>query len=145
MPGKRTKVGNVLKVNGSVRYRTVTLVQGGVRTCLPLHQLVCEEFHGPRPSPRHQVAHLNGDSHDNRAGNLAWVTQAENEAHKADHGTRPIGASVHGAKLSEGSILEIRRLHSEGLCFTEIGRRFGVYYTTIRRIVQRETWKHVAD
>jgi HNH endonuclease/Helix-turn-helix domain/NUMOD4 motif len=144
-PGKRTKIGNILKTNGNVRYRTVTLVQGGVRTYIPVHVLVCQEFHGPRPTPRHEAAHLNGDSHDNREDNLTWSTRLENEAHKVGHGTLVLGESVFGAKLTEQSVREIRRLHTQGYGFTDLGRRFGVYYTTIRRIVQRHTWKHVAD
>ena len=143
--GKRTRVGNVLKASGAVRYRTVTLVYGGVRKSLPIHHLVCEAFHGPRPSPHHHAAHLNGDSHDNRSDNLAWVTGAENEAHKIAHGTAVLGTRVHGAKLSEITVREIRRLHASGCGLTEIGRHFGVYYTTIRKVVQRETWKHVSD
>lgn len=145
LPGRRTKVGNILKQNSSVRYRTVTLVQDGIRKYLPVHQLVCTEFHGARPSPRHQAAHLNGDSHDNRADNLSWATKEENEAHKSSHGTLLFGERATGAKLTDRDVLAIKALHSDGLGFTEIGRQFGVYYTTIRRIVQGKTWKHLAQ
>ena len=42
------------------------------------HILVCTAFHGPRPSPRHQVDHINRDRFDNRPENLRWVTPHEN-------------------------------------------------------------------
>lgn len=45
---------------------------------LKVHRLVCEAFHGPRPSPKHVVIHLNEDATDNRAENLKWGTQKEN-------------------------------------------------------------------
>lgn len=145
LPGKRTRVGNIVRSEGDTRYRTATLVFKGKRHYVQIHTLVCRTFHGAKPSPDHQAAHLNGDSHDNRARNLAWATQRENERHKAIHGTRLVGEDVPGAKLTVDDVLEIRRLHSNGEPFAAIGRRFGVYYTTVRRIVTRKTWKHIAD
>ena len=52
-----------------------------------IHVAVCTAFHGPKPTPQHQVRHLNGIRHDNRATNLAWGTAAENAADRAKHGT----------------------------------------------------------
>ena len=42
-----------------------------------VHILVCEAFHGPRPSPKHEVRHKNGISSDNRAENLEWGTRSD--------------------------------------------------------------------
>lgn len=42
------------------------------------HILVCTAFHGPRPTPKHQVDHINRDKWDNRPENLRWVTCHEN-------------------------------------------------------------------
>ena len=44
-----------------------------------VHQLVCEAFHGPRPSPSHIVLHLNEEASDNRPENLRWGTRKENQ------------------------------------------------------------------
>lgn len=63
-----------LKACGRIRGRTV-------------HILVCEAFHGSRPSPDHEVRHLNGDPADNRVENLAWGTRAENAQDSLRHGT----------------------------------------------------------
>jgi hypothetical protein len=52
-----------------------------------VHTLVCEVFHGPKPTPGHEVRHLNGDRTDNRAENLAWGTRSENVRDAIDHGT----------------------------------------------------------
>jgi HNH endonuclease len=40
--------------------------------------LVCEAFHGPRPSPRAVVMHKDDNPQNNRADNLKWGTQKEN-------------------------------------------------------------------
>jgi hypothetical protein len=45
---------------------------------LKVHRLVCEAFHGPPPSPKAVVIHLNEIGTDNRAKNLKWGTQKEN-------------------------------------------------------------------
>lgn len=34
--------------------------------------LVCEAFHGPRPTPAHRVRHAKGDNGDDRADSLSW-------------------------------------------------------------------------
>ncbi|WP_170790783.1 HNH endonuclease [Ruegeria lacuscaerulensis] len=52
-----------------------------------VNRIVCEAFHGPPPSPKHQAAHNNGDPSDNRAENLRWATPAENTRDKYRHGT----------------------------------------------------------
>lgn len=58
-----------------------------------IHTAVCAAFHGPKPSPDHQVRHLNGNRSDNRADNLAWGTAAENASDRARHGMHSINWS----------------------------------------------------
>ncbi len=43
-----------------------------------VHTLVCEAFHGPKPTPDSVVIHINEDGTDNRPENLKWGTQKEN-------------------------------------------------------------------
>src|SRR5260221_14355915 len=45
----------------------------GVGNPRKVHILVCNAFHGPKPSPDHEVAHGDGDSMNNRSGNLRWA------------------------------------------------------------------------
>jgi hypothetical protein len=64
-----------------------TLRHVGARFERTIHSLVCEAFHGPKPTPRHEVRHLNGYSLDNAASNLAWGTPRENRLDSVRHGT----------------------------------------------------------
>ncbi len=43
-----------------------------------VHILICTLFHGPKPTPNHQVSHKKSKGDDNRACNLEWATQSEN-------------------------------------------------------------------
>ncbi len=69
---------------GGGNYRMMTLHLNGRGYSVAVHAAVTYAFHGPKPSPIHQARHLNGNSLDNRADNLAWGTPQEN----SDDGVR---------------------------------------------------------
>jgi len=48
-------------------------------------------------------------------------------------------------KLTEAQVLEIRRLHAEGINQVQLGRRFGMNRLSIGRIVRREAWPYLRD
>ena len=74
--------------SGSMRYRRITISVPGSRAKLGryVHEWVASAFHGPRP-PEAEVRHLDGDSLNNCADNLAWGSRAENMADAVAHGT----------------------------------------------------------
>lgn len=45
-----------------------------------IHTLVCLAFHGPKPTPKHQVAHKDCNKMNNGYLNLRWATPKENIA-----------------------------------------------------------------
>ena len=45
---------------------------------MKIHRLVCEAFHGPAPSKRSVVLHLDENALNNNPENLRWGTQKEN-------------------------------------------------------------------
>lgn len=47
---------------------------------LGVHHVVCEAFHGKRPSKKHVAAHWDGDKKNNKPRNLRWATYLENGA-----------------------------------------------------------------
>jgi group I intron endonuclease len=53
------------------------------------------------------------------------------------------GENHHAAKLKETDVRAIRQLHSDGMRFADLARKFGVRHSTIGKIVKFERWKHV--
>jgi hypothetical protein len=105
----------------------------------PVHAVVCETFHGPRPAGA-QAAHTNGHKTDCRAVNLSWKTPAENEADKVEHDTRAWGDRHGMHKLTEDEVRTIRASREQSIT---LARRHGVTTVTIRAIRARRTWRHI--
>lgn len=49
------------------------------------------------------------------------------------------------AKMSPYKVKKIRRLHASGVSYKKLSVMFDVYWGTIRNLVTKRTWKHVAD
>jgi hypothetical protein len=67
-------------------YPSVRIIVDGKRKRLAVHVLVAREYLPPRPSPRHEVRHLDGTKLNPSAGNLAWGTQKDNADDRERHG-----------------------------------------------------------
>ena len=65
-------------------YARASLCRPGHSVTAQMHVLVCEAFHGPRPSPEAEVCHANDNRSDNRAENLSWGTRQSNAAEMAE-------------------------------------------------------------
>lgn len=54
------------------------------------------------------------------------------------------GSSHKDSKLNEESVIEIRKIHNEGLMgYRKLSQKYNVDRTTIKNIIQRKTWKHI--
>jgi hypothetical protein len=137
------KAGTLLSGSISDGYRRVILGKDGKHRKHFVHDLVCEAFYGPRPSPRHEAAHWDNCRTNNSLGNLRWATRESNKADMLRHGTRLRGDSSPVAKLTEGSIAAIFRLRNQGMPQTEIAGLFHVTQANISCVLTRKTWKHV--
>lgn len=67
-------------------YRVTMMSEGDGQTAeckkpVSVHILVCSAFHGPKPTPKHEVNHLDGNKINNHPSNLAWATKSENIQH----------------------------------------------------------------
>lgn len=107
--------------------------------------LVLTAFVGQRP-PGMEACHFpDRDTTNNRVENLKWATHVENVGHRVVHDTVLYGTRLYISKLDDEKVREIRRQHATTNCsYGSLGRAFGVDAATIRDVVVRRTWKHVA-
>ena len=132
--GEWNEIGGKPRNDG---YRVVNL-RGKSHRRAYVHQVVAESFHGERPSPNHCVRHLDGNSRNNSANNIAWGTYAENEADKKCHGTWK--NRISNAKLTPISRKFIDDLYLTGMTHKRISEIIGVSRPTVTRYVNRVTW-----
>lgn len=129
--------GRVLKprVHSNGYLRVSVVIDGKVRDEY-VHRLVARAFHGEPIAPRLEVDHVNGRRDDNRAGNLRWLTVAENRALRK----KLVGEAAPGAKLSNDQRREIiaRAIHPAR--DRDLAKRFGVSRETIRDIRLGKKW-----
>lgn len=114
-----------------------------------VHRVVCEEVHGPPPTPRHEAAHSCGRGAFGcySGEHLYWATPKQNAADKIKHGVAGIGVpkpSSRGtnnakAKLSEEDVQRIRQL-AKNRSFSSIAADYGLHHSAVSRIVHKKTW-----
>lgn len=116
----------------------------GNRSNRQVSNIVCEAFHGPRPSGKF-AAHGNGVRDDNRKSNLSWKTAKENEADKIIHGTKPVGETVGGALLNGSQVVAIRSLRAAGNTYNQIATELGVTFGCVRGVCARGAYSNVRE
>lgn len=107
-----------------------------------VHAIVARAFIGERPEG-FQIAHQDGNRDNPMASNLKYMTVSDNCRQKAQHGTLPLGESVHNAKLTDDRVLLMRSTP----CFKGIDGHFsalfGVVPTAINAARRGKTWRHL--
>lgn len=123
-------------------YAIVGLYNGpGKAKYLGIHKLVCGAFHGQKPTPRHEVAHEDGNSRNNECTNLSWKTRKENVEDTVRHGRTSKGSKAWNSRLSPEQVLEIRAAYKTGeITQEELGRRFGITRLAVHDIISGVTW-----
>lgn len=118
----------------------------------PVHVLVAEAFLAPRPTSQHTVNHIDGDKANNWYGNLAWATHLEQTQHAISLGLMDPrhlkqfslrGEQHRQAKLTE-EIVRVIRYAPLRFSSLDLAELFGCSTSTISRIQNRQTWKHVS-
>jgi hypothetical protein len=105
------------------------------------HIVVCKAVHGPKPSPRHEVAHSCGVRACINPHHLRWATGSENQMDRVGHGTHNRGQQHNMAKLSAEQVQAIRA--RTGQTQREIASEFGIDRTHVSLIRNHKTWKHI--
>lgn len=124
-------------------YHRVCLTYGGRQSLYLVARLVAKAFIGPPPFEGAEVRHLNGNSLDDRAENLAWGTHSENMADSVRHETSNRGERHGKAKLTEKQVRAIRAAHKDGVTMYRLAKQYGVSHWTIKHLLLGETWGHV--
>ncbi|TAL42380.1 MAG: hypothetical protein EPN91_08350 [Salinibacterium sp.] len=91
--GRVRTVSHELKQSGTGRdYLAVSLGhgrgQGKAMKKVSVHRLVALAFHGPPPTPKHEVNHKDTNKKNNAANNLEWMTKSQNAKHAYANGCR---------------------------------------------------------
>jgi hypothetical protein len=148
---RRKATGHILRPwIAAKRYHYVDLRGVNIKRKVGVHILVAEAFHGPRPSPQHEVAHWDGSGTHNFPGNLPWATHSENVGDQKRHGTlhAPVfrGAFHPRAKLRDQDVRHIRSVYSGrrgGL--KDLADFYGVDPSTISRVGRGIGWVSSMD
>lgn len=123
----KCRSGRVLKSHVNDKgYLAVHLRQEGREKQMAVHTAVALGFIGEPPTPRHEIAHGDGNPLNAELSNLRWATHAENEADKAFHGTLMRGETHPSARLSDADVERIRELRIAGRTYTEIAHDHGI-------------------
>lgn len=106
-----------------------------------VHRRICEETHGPAPTPDHEAAHACGRGHEGCVSRLhiRWATGAENQADRLAHGTACLGTAHPRSKLTEAGVLSIRERAGQA-SLTQLANEFGVTKQNISSILKGNTW-----
>lgn len=141
--GKGARAGKILKgIRGSQDgYLCVSLCRDGRPWRIRVAPLVCEVFHGEKPTSTHQTAHNNGVHDDNRADNLRWATPQENTDDVAKHGRLLYGSRLPQSVLTESQVTDIRARILRGDRQVAIAALFGVSPSTVSQIKHRHRWR----
>lgn len=106
-----------------------------------IHRLVAEKYI-PNPNNYEQINHKDGNKLNNSVENLEWVTNQQNRNHAMQHNLHLTGEGCSWSKLTEDDVRYIRA-HME-ISNTELGKKFNVSRSCIRKVKNYESWKNVS-
>jgi hypothetical protein len=113
---------------------------GGPRNTFKVHVLVCTTFHGPKPSPDHEVAHGDGDRGNAAAYNVRWATYAENREDMIRHGNKLERERHPRSKVSQADVRKAQEYLALGFPHTVIAKIIGCSKQTISLINLGKHW-----
>lgn len=138
--GKRKVNEAVMSLQTDSRNRVfVALRRGGLAKRFTVASLVAAAFVGPRPKGL-LVLHGDGDSTNNRAGNLRYGNHSDNIEDARRHGTLTQGEKQWLAKLTAVDVKFIRGTKLSGV---DLAAQYGVTPACVSAVRQRKNWKHV--
>ncbi len=120
-------------------YYAVKIQRGGHRANKTVHSLVALAYMGARPTPKHQINHLDGVKTNNAPANLEYATRSENQKHAFRNGL----ASVPFRNTDEWAS-KIKGMLAAGMKGIDIAREMGTTKAAVSRIKVGKTYRGVA-
>jgi len=127
-------------------YMKVVLCTNGETTTYNTHRLIARFFvPNPYPDIYNQVNHLDGDKTNNNDWNLAWTDAIGNISHSIESGLKPDirGEKNKSAILSSLDVSFIKSILLPVFTDSEISEVFKVDRSTIYKIRNNKTWRHI--
>lgn len=147
---RRTKVGRgtkagilALNLNRKIGYYYVYPSKGAKNYTRRVNVLVAKAFHGAPPGMVSD--HINGNKLKNWASNLEYVKQSTNISRAIALGLCEKNFAIARSRspLDEEGVRNVRFM-ANFISFAKIARQYRMNPNSIRAIVLRITWKHVA-
>lgn len=134
----------ILRLNNSNGYRTVSLVKNKIKKTHMVHILVGSAFIVNLDN-RPFINHKDGMRWNNHFKNLEWSTNSENQLHSYNIlGNRAVCGEKNGqSKLTEANVKEIRRLAADGYALSELSMIYNVSESLIGFVKNKKRWVHV--
>ena len=139
----------ILKPCMTKGYLNVNLYTGNIKSMkrVSIAKLVLSTFVGEKPTLKHEACHKDDNKLNNHVDNLYWGTSKENKEDSRRNGTmrKAKGEEHYKAKLTEEDVRKIRKLYKKDKNYSKLARKYGVEINCIKRIILRQTWKHVEE
>ena len=132
-PGCRDKDG----------YGKVELWQDGNRQHHKAHAYTLRQAVGDPPPDKPEAAHTCRSRGCVNPAHLSFKSRAENDADKLRDGTTARGDRNGKAKLDDDKVREMIKLSADGWNNVQLGERYGVTESTVRKILSGEIWSHI--
>ena len=128
-------------------YFMIALYKDNKSKLCRLHILVAETF-VPNIDKKPFVNHMDGNKLNNRASNLEWVTQSENQIHAYKLGLMKARKGIESpcAVMTEDEVRYIRKIYKpydREFGAKALAKKFNRGITTIRHIINKDTYKNV--